>query len=110
MCLRRHLQRLWHIVQPEGRHQRRRADQRHAVDDPGSGCGATANITVTKSNANDSFEGWLFNTKTDKWGHCSGNFVKFTGKTITLCTGVKATTLFAVVQDGNTRRNISVGF
>lgn len=80
------------------------------MDDPGSGCGATANITVTKSNANDSFEGWLFNTKTDKWGHCSANFVKFTGKTITLCTGVKATTLFAVVQDGNTRRNISVGF
>jgi hypothetical protein len=74
-----------------------------------SGCG-TVNITVTKSSANDSFEGWLFSTSTDTWAHCSAGFVKFTGSKITLCTSVKATTLFAVVQESNTRRSISVGF
>ena len=74
-----------------------------------SGCG-TVNITLTKSNANDSFEGWLVDTSTDRWGHCNAGFVKYSGKTITLCTSVKATTLFAVVQQSKTRRNISVGY
>jgi hypothetical protein len=74
-----------------------------------SGCG-TVNITLTKSNADDSFAGWLFDSHTDRWSSCSAGFVKYSGKTITLCTGVLSTTKFAVVQESNTRRDISVGY
>jgi hypothetical protein len=70
-----------------------------------------ADLNVTSVSATDHYEGWLENSSTGKWAPCSKGFVlinKGSGQDVVLCSGVKATTQMAVVQESNTQRSITV--
>jgi hypothetical protein len=80
----------------------------------GTGC---SDLNVHSVSATDNYEGWLQNTSTGKWSHCTeGNngFVHITAGTHSttnppvLCTGVIPGTPMAVVQESNTQRNITL--
>lgn len=68
-------------------------------------------LNVTSVSATDHYEGWLENSSTGKWAPCSKGFVlinKGSGQDVVLCSGVKATTQMAVVQESSTKRSITV--
>jgi hypothetical protein len=73
-----------------------------------------ADLNVSKVSATDSYEGWLQTSSTGKWAACSKGFVKInSGQQSTtnppvLCTGVKAGTVMAVVQESATQRSITI--
>jgi hypothetical protein len=76
----------------------------------GSAC---SDLNVTTVSATDHYEGVLFSTRSDKWSICSRGFIKITkGNTapVVLCSGVKATTQMAVVQQSNTQRTITAEY
>ena len=73
---------------------------------PTGTCGGTIELTKASS---DSYMGLLYDTNTGKWVYCdNGKFQKWTGGTLTLCTGVLAGTTFAVAQESSTEHSITV--
>ncbi|HEY7432477.1 MAG TPA: hypothetical protein VH641_17270 [Streptosporangiaceae bacterium] len=76
----------------------------------GSSC---ADLNLTAVGATDSYEGWLFNSHTDKWSACSRGFVRInkgSGFDVVLCSGVLAGTQMAVVQESATQRSITAEY
>lgn len=76
----------------------------------GSSC---ADLNLTAVGATDSYEGWLLNSKTGVWSHCSRGFIKInkgSGFDVVLCSGVLAGTQMAVVQESNTQRSITAEY
>lgn len=74
----------------------------------GSGC---SDLKVVSVGASDSYEGWLFDTSTSTWSACSEGFVKIGASSTSnpvLCSGVKAGTRMAVVQESSTQRSITI--
>ena len=69
-------------------------------------------LNITKVSATDSYEGWLLNSQTGVWSHCSKGFVRIPAgnAAVVLCSGVKATTQMAVVQESDTRRTITAEY
>ena len=69
-------------------------------------------LNITKVSATDSYEGWLLNSHTGVWSHCSKGFVRIPAgnAAVVLCSSVKATTQMAVVQESGTRRTITAEY
>jgi hypothetical protein len=69
-------------------------------------------LNVIKVSATDKYEGWLLNSQTGVWSHCSKGFVKIPkgNAAVVLCSSVKATTQMAVVQASSTRRAITAEY
>lgn len=73
-----------------------------------------SDLNLSYVSATDGYEGWLQNSHTGVWFHCSRGFVHITAghHSVTnppyLCTDVLPGTKMAVVQESSTRRRITV--
>jgi hypothetical protein len=69
-------------------------------------------LNITKVSATDSYEGWLENSHTGTWAHCSAGFVRIPkgNAAVVLCSNVGTGTQMAVVQESNTRRTITAEY
>jgi hypothetical protein len=71
-------------------------------------------LNLSYVSATDGYEGWLQDSHTGVWFHCSRGFVRITAghHSVTnppyLCTDVLPGTKMAVVQESSTRRSITV--
>jgi hypothetical protein len=69
-------------------------------------------LNVIKVSATDTYEGWLLNSHTGVWSHCSKGFVRIPkgNAAVVLCSNVAATTQTAVVQGSSTKRTITAEY
>jgi hypothetical protein len=69
-------------------------------------------LNVIKVSATDSYEGWLQNSHTGVWSHCSAGFVRIPkgNAAVVLCSGVLKGTQMAVVQESSTKRTITAEY
>jgi hypothetical protein len=67
---------------------------------------------ITAVSATDSYEGWLYNTSTDRWSPCAHGWVGIdgpvSGTVYVMCQDVRAGTEEAIVQSSSHIRNITV--
>lgn len=69
-------------------------------------------LNVIKVSATDRYEGWLQNSHTGVWSHCSAGFVRIPkgNAAKVLCSSVLKGTQMAVVQKSSTKRTITAEY
>jgi hypothetical protein len=67
-------------------------------------------LNLLRAPAGDHYEGWLENTSTGEWSHCSAGFLPAPPPNRVLCSSVKTGTPMAVVQESGTQRTVTVEY